>query len=332
VVCDAWSLRVLVRELAALYAAFSEGRDAGLPPLGLQYADFAAWQRSWLRGDVLERQLSYWRGRLRGAAPLQLATDRPRPSVQAFEGSSRFRVLPGPLTEDLKELSQREGVTLFMTLLAGFKTQLHRYTGQDDIVVGTDMANRNREEVEGLIGFFINLLVLRTDLSGNPSFRQLLRRVREHTLEAYAHQDLPFDKLVEELQPERHLSDTPLFQVLFVLQNAPLSNLDLGGLTVNGIPLPVTTSKFDVVLFVSERDERIGVTWHFKTDLFDATTIARMGSHFERLLEEIVADPDQPITGLRMIEKKKQGRLRRTRAQAVALPKVSVLAADDDRA
>jgi non-ribosomal peptide synthetase component F len=216
-----------------------------------------------------------------------------------------------------------------MTLLAAFNTQLQRYTGQEDIVVGTDMANRNRQETERLIGFFINLLVLRTDLRGNPSFRELLKRVRESALEAYAHQDLPFDKLVEELQPERHLSDTPLFQVLFVLQNTPLSGLNLGNLTVHIIPLPETPSKFDLALFISEGDERIDITWHFKSDLFDASTIARMASHFEHLLESIIADPDQPITGLRMI-KKKQERIRRTRVQAVSLPEISSLAADDD--
>jgi amino acid adenylation domain-containing protein len=331
IVCDGWSIGVIVAELSSLYVRFMGGNPSSLEELRVQYTDFAGWQREWLQGEALEAQLSFWRAQLGGnPTRLVLATDRPRPAVETVAGQTHDMVLSADLTSKLRALSRGEGATLFMTLLAAFKVQLQRYSGQDDIVVGTDMANRNRQEVEGLIGFFINLLVLRTDLGGRPSFRQLLRRVREHALEAYAHQDLPFDRLVEELQPERHLSDTPLFQVLFVLQNTPVSNLDLGGLTVQGMSLPVSTSKFDVALFVAEGDERIMLSWHFKSDLFDAATIARMANHLERLLEGIVADPDQPITRLRLIDKKKHERIRRSRAEMVALPEVGTLAADED--
>jgi hypothetical protein len=331
IVCDGWSIGVIVAELSSLYVRYTGGNASSLEELRVQYSDFSGWQRGWLQGEALEGQLSYWRSQLAGDPPrLVLPTDRPRPPVETTAGQTHTMSLAADLTAKLKALSRGEGATLFMALLTAFKIQLQRYSGQDDIIVGTDMANRNRQEVERLVGFFINLLVLRTDLSGNRSFRELLKRVRQHALEAYAHQDLPFDKLVEELQPERHLNDTPLFQVLFVGQNTPLSNLNLGGLTMQAIPMPVTTSKFDLALFVSEGDERISVTWQFKTDLFDVATIARMATHFERLLESIVADPDQPITQLRLTEKKKQDRIRRARVQAVSLPEISALAADND--
>jgi amino acid adenylation domain-containing protein len=330
IVSDGWSTGVIVREFSNLYVRFADGRASALEDLVVQYVDFAGWQRDWLQGEALEAQLSYWRAQLGGNPPkLALPTDRQRPEVETLRGQTLTVVLPADLTAKLKALGRLEGATLFMTLLAAFKTQLQRYTGLDDIVVGTDMANRNRQEIEGLIGFFINLLVLRTDLSGNPSFRQLLRRVREKALEAYAHQDLPFDKLVEELAPDRRLSDTPLFQVLFVLQNTPTSGLKLGGLSVHPVPLPLTTSKFDLALFVSEGDEGIAVTWQFKTDLFDASTIARMADHFERLLTSIVADPDRPIGRLRMVEEKKPERIRRPRVEAAALPDVGILTSDD---
>jgi amino acid adenylation domain-containing protein/non-ribosomal peptide synthase protein (TIGR01720 family) len=320
IVSDGWSRGVIVGEFSSLYVRFASGTASSLEELKVQYTDFAAWQREWLQGEALDAQLSYWKKQLGADLPkLALPTDRQRPKVETFLGQTHTLILPADLSAKLRALSRSEGATLFMTLLAGFKTQLQRYTGQDDIVVGTDMANRNRQELEGLIGFFINLLVLRTDLSGNPSFRQLLGGVREKALEAYAHQDLPFDKLVEELQPERHLNDTPLFQVLFVFQNTPTSDLDLGGLTAQRIPLPEGTSKFDLALFVSEGDGRIGITWEFKSDLFDAATIARMAHHFEVLLESIVADPDAPIAELRMIEEKKRQGITRARARAVTL-------------
>jgi hypothetical protein len=227
IVSDGWSMGVLFREVSVLYEAFATGEPSPLSELPIQYADFAVWQRQWLQGEVLEKQLDYWRKQLEAAPPLlELLTDRPRPTIQAYRGARQALILPPSLTEALKALSLREEVTLFMMLLAGFKTLLYRYTGQGDIIVGSPIANRNRVEIEGLIGFFVNTLVLRTDLSENPTFRQLLRRVREVCLEAYAHQDLPFEKLVEELQPERNLGYSPLFQVMFILQNAPGSALE----------------------------------------------------------------------------------------------------------
>jgi non-ribosomal peptide synthetase component F len=232
IVSDGWSMGVFIRELAALYCAFSNEKPSPLPELPIQYADFAHWQRQWLQGEVLEEQLSYWKQQLNNAPPvLELPTDRPRPPIQSYQGAIASLVLCESLSQKLKFLSQRSGVTLFMILLAAFQTLLYRYTGQSDICIGSPIANRNRSETEGLIGFFVNTLVLRTDLSGNPSFQELLGRVREVALGAYAHQDLPFEQLVEALQPERSLSHQPLFQVMFILQNSPMPSLELPGLT-----------------------------------------------------------------------------------------------------
>ncbi len=219
---DGWSVGILHRELSALYAAFARGQPSPLAELPIQYVDFAAWQREWLQGEVLAEQLSYWKRQLAGAPPvLELPTDRPRPATQTYRGAQQCWVFDPQLLPALEQLSRQEGVTLFMTLLAAFQTLLYRYSGQEDIVVGTPIAGRQRLETEELIGLFVNTLVLRTDLSGNPTFRELLGRVREVTLGAYAHQDLPFEKLVEELNPQRNLSYAPLFQVMLVLQNAP---------------------------------------------------------------------------------------------------------------
>ncbi len=249
IISDGWSTGVFVRELRALYEAFSQDKPSPLPELPIQYADFAVWQREWLAGEVLERQLSYWKGQLTGApAVIDLPTDRPRPAVQSYRGAHQSMRLSRELTEKLKELSQREGATLFMTLLAAFQTLLMRYTSQEDIVIGSPIAGRNRAETENLIGFFINTLVLRTDLSGDPTFRELLGRVKELTFGAYEHQDVPFEKLVEELQPERSLSRNPLFQVMFTLLNAPGQSLELPGLTLRPLPADSGTSQFDVAL------------------------------------------------------------------------------------
>ena len=231
IVFDGWSHGVFWRELSVLYEAYSTGKPAPLPELSIQYADFAHWQQQWLQGDRLATHLAYWRQQLANVSPLQLATDWPRPALQTFRGARHPLAISAALLQALHDLSRRHGVTLFMTLLAAFQLLLHRYTDQDDIVVGSLIANRNRVETEGLIGFFVNTLVLRTDLSGNPSFRELLDRVREVALGAYSHQDLPFEKLLEALQPPRDLSRTPLFQVLFVLQNTPRQPPELLGLT-----------------------------------------------------------------------------------------------------
>ena len=222
IISDGWSIGILWRELASLYGSFVQGSEANLPTLPIQYADFALWQKEWLQGKTLEEQLAYWKQRMAGATPLlELPVDRPRPSVQSHHGQQKRFVLSRGLTAKLDRLSQREGVTLFMTLLAAFKLLLAKYSRQDDIVVGSPIANRNRMEIEDLIGFFVNTLVLRTDLSGNPSFRGLLRRVKDTCLQAYANQEFPFERLVEELNPPRVLGTSPLFQVMFSLQNAP---------------------------------------------------------------------------------------------------------------
>ena len=302
IVSDAWSLGVFVRELSTLYEAFSTGQPSTLPELPIQYPDFAAWQRQWLQGEVLDFQLSYWRKQLGGNLPvLQLPTDRPRPRVQTFRGARYSFSLDSQLTKALQQLSQQEEVTLFMTLLAAFKTLLYRYTFQEDILVGSPIANRNRTETEQLIGFFINTLVLRTDFSGNPTFKELLKRIGQITWDAYEHQDLPFEKLVEELQPERDLSYSPLFQVKFMLQNAPQENLKLPGLTLSFIDLKNSTAKLDLSLDMSETASGLEGSFEYNTDLFDEATIARMADHFCSLLSGIVANPEQPIAQLPLL-------------------------------
>ena len=299
IVSDGWSMGVLYRELSVLYEAFSRSQPSPLPELAIQYADYAVWQRLWLTGELLETQLSYWKKQLEGApAVLNLPTDRPRPAVQTYRGERRSIELSKELTEELKVLSRKEGVTLFMTLLAAFQTLLYRYTGQEDIVVGSPIANRNRTEIEGLIGFFVNTLVLRTDLSGNPTFRELLQRVRKTALEAYEHQDLPFEKLVEELNPERNLNHSPLFQVVFALQHAPTGPRELSGLVSNPVRLDNDTTKFDLSLSMIERSDGLKGSWEYSTDLFDAATIVRIGGHFRRLLEGVVVNPDQSVSDL----------------------------------
>ncbi|OUL18944.1 hypothetical protein BV372_33785 [Nostoc sp. T09] len=310
IISDGWSKGVLIRELATIYTEFVENKPSSLPELPIQYADFALWQREWLQGEQLQTQLDYWKQQLGGELPvLALPTDRPRPAVQTFAGKTLSFVLPNSLTEELKFLSKQEGVTLFMTLLAGFKTLLYRYTDQADILVGSPIANRNRSEIENLIGFFVNTLVLRTDLSGNPSFGELLKRVREATLGAYAHQDLPFEKLVEELQPERNLSRTPLFQVMFAFQNAPTATLELPGLNIQPLEAESETAKFDLTLTIQNTAEKLTGTIEYNTDLFDETTISRLVKHFETLLAGIVANPQQQVGNLPLLTTTEQQQL-----------------------
>ena len=302
IVSDGWSMGILSRELTVLYAAFSAGHPSPLPELSIQYGDFAKWQREWLQGEVLERHLSYWKMQLEGIpAVSNVPTDRPRPAVQSYRGQTQYLELTKELTEGLKELSRKEGVTLFMTLMAAFQTLLYRYTSQEDIVVGSPIANRNRRDIEGLIGFFVNTLVLRTDVSGNPSFRELLGRVRKTALDAYEHQVLPFEKLVEELQPERSLSYSPLFQVMFILQNAPNAGLEFKRLSVSPVRLDTETAKFDLTLSIHETPPGLSGALQYNTDLFDNATVTRMIGHFQILLKGIVADPDQRISDLPML-------------------------------
>jgi amino acid adenylation domain-containing protein len=309
---DGWSLSILVREVATLYGAFAAGGDSPLAELPLQYADYAVWQRGWLQGEALERQLGYWRGRLGGApTSLELRGARPRPPVQSFRGSKLKMSLPAELCEGLRELSRREGVTLYMTLLAAFQFLLARHSGQEDVLVGTAIANRNRAEIEGLIGFFVNTLVMRADLSGDPTFNDLLRQVREVTLGAYAHQDVPFEKVVEEVQPERSSSHTPLVQVAFGLQNAPLGALKLEGLRLNVVPFENEAVRFDLTVWMTEGTDGMSGTWTYSRDLFDEEFVGRLLRRYVRLLESVVAEPGAQLSALEMLtdeEKAEQAR------------------------
>jgi amino acid adenylation domain-containing protein len=307
IISDGWSMEVLVRELAALYAAFSVGQPSPLATLPIQYADFAVWQRQWLQGEVLEAQLSYWKQQLGKTLPvLQLPTDFPRLRVQSFRGETASFTLSSDLSNKLKAIAKAEGATLFMILLAAFKVLLYRYTGQAEIIVGSPIANRNRAEVEGLIGFFVNTLVLRTDLSFNPTFQEVLRRVRQVTWDAYDHQDLPFEKLVEELQPERDLSYNPLFQVKFRLENAPTDILEIPGLTLSSLKQVNPTAKLDLSLDMYETPTGLVGGFEYNRDLFAATTITRMVEHFRTLLEGIANHPTQRISELPLLTRAEQ--------------------------
>ncbi len=336
IVADGWSIGVLIRELGTLYKAFVENKrclttsptgeqspalgnpnaalshhcvSTPLLELPIQYADFAEWQREWLQGEVLQTQLTYWQKQLEGISLLNLPSDRPRPAVPTYRGAKQFLKLPRSLTQALEQLSHQEGVTLFMTLLAGFGTLLYRYTQQEDIAVGTPIANRNRSEIEGLIGFFVNSLVLRTDFSGNPTFRELLNRVREVTLGAYAHQDLPFEKLVEELHCHRDLSRHPLFQIVFSLQNTPIQALELPGLTLSLFEFDNLSAKLDLEFHLWQDLESLKGQVVYSTDLFDHTTITRMLGHFQTLLESIVADPEQHLCDLSLLTRQERQQL-----------------------
>ncbi|GBD54546.1 non-ribosomal peptide synthetase [Microcystis aeruginosa NIES-298] len=310
IISDGWSIEVFIHELTSLYNAYTQNHPANLAPLPIQYADFALWQKQWLQGDVLQTQLNYWQNQLTAAPPLlSLPTDHPRLAVQSFVGTQQEFSLSPKLSQALTELSRQQGVTLFMTLLAAFDALLYRYTGSSDILVGTPIANRNRGEIEGLIGFFVNTLVMRTDLSDNPSFSQLLTRVREVTMDAYAHQDLPFEMLVEALQPERDLSHTPLFQVAFVLQNTPKSEIAMTGLTVTDLPPENTTAKFDLTLAMVNTDDGLKGVWEYNTDLFESSTIERLSGHFLNLLGGIAANPQARISQLPLLTESETNQL-----------------------
>lgn len=299
IISDGWSMQVLLREAGALYAAFSRGRPSPLPALPIQYADYALWQRHWLRGKVLEGQVDYWRKRLDGApATLELPTDRARPNVQSFRGATVRFAVSRELTDQLNELARAEGVTLFMLLLAALNVVLSRWSGQRDIVVGTPIAGRTHRDVEPLIGLFVNMLALRVDLRGDPTFAELLARVKEASLGAYAHQDLPFEKLVAELQPVRDLSRQPLFQVLFALQNVPREKLQLEGLRARRIAENDPMAKLDVSLYLHETVEGIEGFLEYATDLFDARTIDRIASHYHVVLAAIVTAPKARLSEL----------------------------------
>jgi non-ribosomal peptide synthetase component F len=299
IVCDTWSLKILMRELSAFYEAFCSGISLRLPELPIQYGDFAVWQCKWLHDKVLESQLAYWKHKLSGhLSVLELPTDRPRPPVQTYRGAKQSLVLPKCLTEAIKAFCQREGVTLFMTLLAAFKTLLYRYTGQEDIIVGSPIANRNRTEIKDLIGCFLNILVMRTDLGGNPTFRELVSQVSDVVVGAYIHQDLPFEKLIEEIQLDQVLSYNPLFQVLFVLQDAPTLAVELSYLTITYLDTDRGTAKFDLSLLIENTGKEFIAVLEYRTDLFDDTTVTRMLGHLQTLLKGIVANPEERISTL----------------------------------
>ncbi|HEY0736956.1 MAG TPA: condensation domain-containing protein, partial [Herpetosiphonaceae bacterium] len=297
IVADEWSLGVIIREIAAFYQGYVRGQTITLPELPIQYADYSVWQREWLSGQVLEEQLDYWKQQLAGAPGLlQLPTDYPRPAVQTFRGARYTIALPAELSTALQQLSRQEGVTLFMTLLAAFKVLLSRYSGQTDLVVGVPIAGRQQVEAEALIGLFFNTMVLRTDLGGRPTFRDLLARVRSGALSAYAHQDVPFEQLVDHLHINRDLGQNPLFQVLFDLHNTPTTTTtDVADLQFQSLPISTDTVKVDLALGVDETVQGLVCTFHYSTDLFAAATIERLATHYATLLQAVVATPTQPI-------------------------------------
>ncbi len=297
IVTDGWSMRILRHELSALYNAFSAGQPSPLPALPIQYADYALWHREWLQDEVLETQLNYWKQQL-AAAPsaLELPTNHPRPPIQTYRGARQSLEIPKDVTQALKALSQREGATLFMTLLAAFNTLLFRLTGQDDVIVGTPIAGRNRSEIEGLIGLFLNNLVLRTDLSGQPSFLELLHRVRDTSLAAYDHQDIPFEKLLEVLQPERDLSRTPLFQIFFNMVPEGNNPWNLDGLSVTALPRKGARSNFDLTAYVSDLGDNIRLSFVYNADLFDQARMAEMVAQYQHLLTQITASPAKSLS------------------------------------
>ncbi|MFL6284241.1 MAG: amino acid adenylation domain-containing protein [Pyrinomonadaceae bacterium] len=307
---DGWSMGVFVRELTALYEAYSAGEESPLQELPIQYADYATWQREWLRAEVLRRQLSYWREQLSGApAVLEVAPDHPRPHLKSHRGASHAFELSTEASERLRRLSREEGATLFMTLLAAFDVLLAAYSGQTDIVIGTPIAGRRLSETEGLIGFFVNTLVLRTRLDGDPTVCELLARVREAALGAYAHQDVPFEMVVEELQPARSLGHTPLFQVMLVLQNARRETLGAGGLKLTPEPAASETAKFDLTLSLEDDGGALRGAFNYSRDLYEPETVERMARHFARVLEEFAREPGRRLSELPVLEEEERRQL-----------------------
>ncbi|HJX29912.1 MAG TPA: condensation domain-containing protein, partial [Thermoanaerobaculia bacterium] len=309
IVCDGWSALIINRELALIYDSLSRGVSWYLPELPIQYADYAHWQRQWLRGAVLEKQVAWWKEQLDGAPPLlEMPSDRPRPRARSGRGTRLYLILPGRLASGLQTLAQREGATGFMAQLAVVAVLLHRWSGQDDLSIGTPTAGRNRVELEGMIGFFVNPLVLRMRLDGDPSFREVLRRVREATVGAFAHQDIPFERLVEEVQPDRDLSYTPLFQVMFASQvGGAEAAPEMSGegsaaqLGMVGLPISNQTAKFDLVFHFWEEPGSLGGWMELDVDLYDTPTVLRLLGHLEVLLGGIVADPDAPVSTLPLL-------------------------------
>ncbi|WP_050780083.1 non-ribosomal peptide synthetase [Crocosphaera chwakensis] len=302
IICDGWSFKVLIQELSTLYTAYQNNQPSPLPELTIQYADFAAWQKQELKAEKLEQQLNYWKQQLSEIPPLlELPTDHPRPAIQTFEGSKFNFTFSSELSQKLQELSQQMGVTLFMTLLSAFSILLCRYSRQEEIAIGSPIANRNRAEIEPLIGFFVNTLVMRINLENNPTVTELLQKVRRICLEGYAHQDVPFEKLVEETQPARNLSHSPLFQVMFALQKAPVEELKLPGLSLLPVDIDNGIAKFDLTLSMEETSSGLKGFWEYNTNLFEKETIERMFENFQVLLEGMVNNPDEKVAKLPLL-------------------------------
>ncbi|MEW6737531.1 MAG: amino acid adenylation domain-containing protein, partial [Acidobacteriota bacterium] len=301
IISDGWSSNILTRELVTLYKAFTNGLPSPLPELTLQYADYAWWQRQWLQDVILAKHLDYWKQHLYGATVLELPTDHPRLATQSFRGAREAFQLEAELSAQLQALSRQQRATLFMILLTAWKVLLARYSGQDDIVVGSFIANRNHIETEGMIGFFVNNIALRSDLSGNPNSRELLSQIREVTLNAYLHQDIPFEMILEAVQPERDISRTQLFQVMFVLQNTPQATMKFPGVSLSAIEIRNSRANFDLTLWMQEDEEGIAGSLEFNSDLFEITTIKRMVGHLTTLLKSIVANPDERIAQLSIL-------------------------------
>src|ERR1041385_4749932 len=302
IVTDGWSMEVLVKEFAGIYEAFTNGRPSPLHELPIQYADFAEWQREKLSGPALNSHLSYWKKQLRGSnGLLELPFDRPRPLVQTYHGGHSSLSLPDKLSNDLRSLTQREGCTLFMTLLAAFQILLYRYSGEPDISVGIPVAGRSRPEVQNLIGFFLNTLVVRSKIDGAATFREFMQQVKETAVGAQAHQDVPFELIVEHVQPERSLTHSPLFQVMFNLLNSPEQPIALPGLDLKPFDARQNGSKFDMTLYVTEADAPLDLVLAYNTDLFDASTVDQMLRHFQTLLEGITAEPEIPLSQIPLV-------------------------------
>lgn len=301
IVSDGWTLGLLVREIAVLHETFSSGLDSPLPPLPISFADFALWERETFQGEALEKALGYWRRQLDGATSLELLTDRQRPATPSLQGATQSRHLSAELVRDLRVLSQREGATLFMTLLAGFQALMHRYTGQDDIVLGSCVAGRSQVELENLAGFFVNTLVLRTDAGGQPRFRELLARTRETVLGAMAHQELPFEKIVAALQPDRSPARNPFFQIMFVLQSASGAPPEASGLKFESLEFNNGTAKFDLTFSLAETSDGLFISVEYRTDLFEPATMARLLGHYHVLIASAAADPTRRLAELPLL-------------------------------
>ncbi len=322
IVFDAWSVGLFLRELTMLYDAFIHDKPSPLPELAIQYPDFAIWQRQWLQDEVLQRQLDYWKRQLGGRLPvLELPGDHPRPPMLTYQGELVYHTLPPALSQKLTAFSQNEGVTMFMTLFAAFQILLYRYSGEEDIISASMFANRDFVDIEALMGFFVNTFLLRTDQSGNPTFREFLGRVREIALEAFAHQNVPFEQLVEELRPPRDTSHTPLFQVMFVLQNAPVPSRAQHDLQVEFLRVDNKTSKFDLSFSLTETPDGVRAVAEYKTDLFDHSTIERLLGHYQTLLEGIVEDADRRLSDLLLLDEAERRQLLAWNATAAPYPR-----------